>query len=96
MDCKISVLFSFPIVRHITNCTFRIAPGHMNIIHLTLFLEGVIAFKSNLKLTKENRLPFKAFKFKNPLKYTILRKSPDAIQFLNIKYDRFQKLEGTK
>lgn len=68
----------------------------MNIIHLTIFLEGVIAFKSNLKLTKENHLPFKSFKLKNPLKYTILRKSTVSIHFLNIKYDRFQKLEGTK
>lgn len=47
----------------------------MTITHLTIFLEGVIAFKSNLKLTKENHLPFKSFKFKNPLKYTVLRKS---------------------
>lgn len=68
----------------------------MNIIHLTILLEGVIAFKSNFKLTKENRLPFKLFKFKNPLKYTILRKSTVSIQFLTIKYDRFQKLERTK
>lgn len=68
----------------------------MTITHLTIFLEGVIAFKSNLKLTKENHLPFKSFKFKNPLKYTILRKSTVSIQFLNIKYERFQKLEGTK
>lgn len=96
MDCKISVLFSFPIVRHITNCKFKIAPGHMNIIHLAILLEGVIAFKSNLKLTKENHLPFKSFKFKNPLKYTILRKRTVSIQFLTITYDRFQKLEGTK
>lgn len=65
----------------------------MNIIHLTVFLEGVIAFKRNLKLTKENHSPFKSFKFKKPLKYTILRKSTVSIQILNIKYDRFQNLE---
>lgn len=68
----------------------------MNIIHLTIFLEGVIAFKSNLKLTKEKHLPFKSFKFKKPLKYAILRKSPDSIQFLNIKYDRFTKIRREK